>query len=135
MVQGIQIADFFVVKRQALDIPALYDPHGRYAYKYGINWRAALALLAAVGPTLPGLINSVNPDIPIYGAGYLRDLNWYYGIFSSALVYVGSSWAVPAHESLVPTMIWSIDRAIEDAEGAEKDDEKVATLQSTQLHP
>jgi NCS1 family nucleobase:cation symporter-1 len=35
--QGILIADFYLVKSQHLDIPALYHPQGRYKYHYGIN--------------------------------------------------------------------------------------------------
>ncbi|KAK3325136.1 putative uracil permease [Apodospora peruviana] len=62
-IMGIQIADYYIVKRGHTDIPALYQPHGRYQYTYGINWRAPVALVLSATPQLPGLINAVNPSI------------------------------------------------------------------------
>ncbi|KAI5247547.1 hypothetical protein E4T47_05732 [Aureobasidium subglaciale] len=72
---GILCSDFFIVKRQMLDVPALHDPQGRYAYSYGTNWRTIVALVAALGPTLPGLIHAVNAKIDIGGAEYVADFN------------------------------------------------------------
>jgi NCS1 family nucleobase:cation symporter-1 len=34
---GVLLADYYVLKRQRLDVPALYDPHGRYAGIGGFN--------------------------------------------------------------------------------------------------
>ncbi|OKL61802.1 hypothetical protein UA08_02318 [Talaromyces atroroseus] len=123
---GILIADFFVVKRQAIDIPALYQPRGRYAYWYGINWRAVAGLVAAVGPTLPGLINAVNSDISIGGGVYITDLNFYYGFLSSFGVYSVLSLLVPARETLVPRMLVTSEECIEEGDfsQAEKVDNK-----------
>jgi len=39
------IADYWIVKEQKINIPALYDPDGCYRYWYGINWRALVAFL------------------------------------------------------------------------------------------
>ncbi|KAK6613747.1 ncs1 allantoate transporter [Botrytis cinerea] len=58
-IAGILAVDYWVVRKQHLDVPALYDPHGRYRYWYGVNWRALLALLLAVCPNLPGLVYSI----------------------------------------------------------------------------
>jgi NCS1 family nucleobase:cation symporter-1 len=46
---GIQIVDYYVFRRQKLDVPALYDytPSGKYHFWLGINWVAFIA--AAVG--------------------------------------------------------------------------------------
>ncbi|EJD55067.1 NCS1 nucleoside transporter family [Auricularia subglabra TFB-10046 SS5] len=35
-IAGIMISDYYVVHRGALDVPALYQPHGRYRYTAGI---------------------------------------------------------------------------------------------------
>lgn len=43
---------FAVIKKQKLDVPALYDPHGRYRFVGGVNWRAAVALLISIAPNL-----------------------------------------------------------------------------------
>ncbi|KAH7304519.1 putative uracil permease [Stachybotrys elegans] len=98
---GIQIADFYVVKRGGLDLPALYHPHGRYRYKYGVNWRAALALACAIGPTLPGLAYNVNQKLYIGGAMYVSNFSWYYDIIVAFAVYSVASLIVPAEETLV----------------------------------
>jgi len=33
---GIMIADFYIVHRCKVDVPAMYDPHGRYRYTSGV---------------------------------------------------------------------------------------------------
>lgn len=33
---GIMVADYWLVHRGRVDVPAMYDPHGRYRYWYGI---------------------------------------------------------------------------------------------------
>lgn len=78
-----------------------------------MNWRAFAAMVAAIGPTLPGLINAVNPSIDIGGDAYITDLNWYYGFFSSSSVYSVLSLLFPAHESLVPHMVLTSEERIE----------------------
>lgn len=114
VVKGVQVADFFVVKRQHLDIPALYEPHGRYRFsRWGINWRALIALLVSIGPALPGLAYNVNSDVHIGGAIYINNFSWYYGFFVAFSVYSGLSLLWPDQESLVPCMIESIEEGLE----------------------
>lgn len=86
-------------------MPALYEPHGRYRYTYGVNWRALVALIISVTPQLPGLINAVNPSIPIGGIKYLTNFNWYFGIFLCLAVHVGLSLLFPAEETLCSELI------------------------------
>jgi NCS1 nucleoside transporter family len=43
---GVVVADYLILKRQQLDVPALFDPAGRYRYLGGVNV-AALASVAA----------------------------------------------------------------------------------------
>lgn len=107
--QAIQIADFFVVKKQNLDLPALYQPHSRYRYDFGVNWRALVALAASIVPCLPGLAYHVNPNVKIGGAAYLIQFNWYYGVFVAFVCYVDASLLFPANETLVPCMIETND--------------------------
>jgi nucleobase:cation symporter-1, NCS1 family len=35
-IAGIMIADYFLVRRGAVDVPALYKPKGRYRYYGGV---------------------------------------------------------------------------------------------------
>jgi NCS1 family nucleobase:cation symporter-1 len=56
---GIMIADYFVLRRMVLDVPALYDPDGRYRYTSGWSIAAIAAFLAGALPNLPGFLVQV----------------------------------------------------------------------------
>ena len=45
---GVIVADYVVLKRMRLDVPALYDPNGRYRYVGGVNPAALFAVAIAV---------------------------------------------------------------------------------------
>lgn len=49
-IAAVLASDFFLVKRGRYDVPALYNPRGRYTYTWGINWRALVALIVSIGP-------------------------------------------------------------------------------------
>jgi nucleobase:cation symporter-1, NCS1 family len=108
---GIMASDFWIVKRQNIDVPALYDPHGRYRYWKGANWRAAFAFIVAIGPNLPGLALSINPTGVKIGAGirHLYTFDWLFGFVVSIVLYVGTSLIWPERDSLVPTTIYGVD--------------------------
>jgi NCS1 family nucleobase:cation symporter-1 len=55
---GILIADYWIVKKQQLDLHDLFAVIGRYTYSNGINWRAIAALVLAVLPVVPGFIHA-----------------------------------------------------------------------------
>lgn len=55
---GILIADYWIVRRQQLDVRDLFLTDGRYAYSGGVNWRAIAALVLAVLPVVPGFIHA-----------------------------------------------------------------------------
>lgn len=68
---GILIADYWIVKRQRLDLRDLFAVEGRYTYSNGFNWRAIAALVLAILPVVPGFITAAttpggqvaNPDL------------------------------------------------------------------------
>lgn len=107
-IAGIMAADFWLVKSQNLDVPALYDPDGRYRYIYGCNWRAAAAFLVAVGPNLPGLAYSINPAGTHVNRGILNlyTFDWLYGFVVSIVLYTALSRFFPAKETLSETTIY-----------------------------
>jgi cytosine permease len=41
---GVILADYLVAQRQRIDVPALFDPHGRYRYLKGVNVPAIVAV-------------------------------------------------------------------------------------------
>lgn len=118
-ISAILISDYFIVKRRAIDVPALYDPHGRYRYWNGTNFRAVVALLVAVAPNLPGLAHDVTPSLDIGGAIYIYYLNYAVGFGLAAFVYVLLSAAFPVKESLVSATIYAHDMAGRDSEKGE----------------
>jgi NCS1 family nucleobase:cation symporter-1 len=61
-IAAIMATDYWLVKKRCVDVPSLYRRHGRYRYNYGINWRAAVALLTSLVPNLPGY--DYNPQLP-----------------------------------------------------------------------
>jgi purine-cytosine permease-like protein len=46
---GVIVADFVVRKQGRLDVPALYDPDGRYRYTRGVNVAAVVAVGVGIG--------------------------------------------------------------------------------------
>jgi NCS1 family nucleobase:cation symporter-1 len=59
-IAAIMATDYWLVKHRHIDVPGLYRRHGRYRYRYGINWRAAAALLVSLVPNLPGYVLQVD---------------------------------------------------------------------------
>ncbi|HVS31419.1 MAG TPA: NCS1 family nucleobase:cation symporter-1 [Thermoanaerobaculia bacterium] len=55
---GILIADYWVIRRQKLNLRDLFEPKGQYSYTNGVNWRAVIALVAAVAPVVPGFVRA-----------------------------------------------------------------------------
>lgn len=52
----------------------LYQNEGIYRYKGGVNWRAVVTLVVVVPINLPGLINAINPAVPIGNFSYFCKL-------------------------------------------------------------
>jgi NCS1 family nucleobase:cation symporter-1 len=115
-IAGILASDYWLVKKQNIDVPALYNPDGRYRYWNGINWRALIALLIATSPNLPGLGYSIglqsdgSDSVKISeGAKHLYTFDWLFGFTCSIIVYTALSWIFPAKESLTPVTIFGHD--------------------------
>ena len=57
-IAGILICDYWVIRKQKLNLPALFDPKGQYAYSEGFNWRAVIVLVLAIAPVVPGFLRA-----------------------------------------------------------------------------
>jgi NCS1 family nucleobase:cation symporter-1 len=57
---GILIADYWIVRRQRLDVDDLFRERGRYSYRGGVNPRAIAALVLAILPVVPGFARAVS---------------------------------------------------------------------------
>ncbi|KAI0309766.1 NCS1 nucleoside transporter family [Amylostereum chailletii] len=122
-IAGIMVTDYWLVHRTHVDVPSMYRPHGRYRYTNGVNMRALAALIVSVPPNLPGLINSINPSIPIGGAVFVYNIAYLFGFFVASGVYYVLSVLWPAKETLLDhTILEDEDR--ETASASEVTDEK-----------
>jgi len=135
---GIIASDYWIVKRQHIDVPALYDPRGRYRYnKSGINWRAMIAFLLAVCPNLPGLAYSINNNSRItVGAKHLYTFDWLYGFVVSIFLYSVLSYIWKPEDQFVQHTIYGIPMSPSDEEAYEEAyDEKVLKRDSMVGNP
>lgn len=123
---GIMVTDYWLVHRCKVDVPAMYDPQGRYRYTYGFNWRAVLAVAASVGPTFPGLINSINASIAVGNDRHLFDIAWIFGFTVAATVYYVTSTLFPAKETFVPHAVLPDDISQHAGERTSDDLEKAS---------
>ncbi|HEX8707076.1 MAG TPA: NCS1 family nucleobase:cation symporter-1 [Pyrinomonadaceae bacterium] len=57
-IAGILICDYWVLRRQRLDLAGLFDPQGPYSYDGGFNRRALAALVLAIAPVVPGFLRA-----------------------------------------------------------------------------
>ncbi|KAK5117169.1 hypothetical protein LTR85_008937 [Meristemomyces frigidus] len=113
-IAGIIATDYWIIKKRQIDVPALYDPHGRYRYFYGVNWQGLVAFLLAVCPNLPGLAHSINSKNSITaGATHLYAFDWLYGFVSSIFVYTVLHLIFPCPESLIEKTIDGVEIAME----------------------
>jgi NCS1 family nucleobase:cation symporter-1 len=88
---GILIADYFVIRRRALDVADLYRRGGRYEYAAGVNPAAVIALVAGVAPCVPGFLAqafpAAFPDVaPVWKTLYAYA--WFLGFGVAAGVYL-----------------------------------------------
>jgi NCS1 family nucleobase:cation symporter-1 len=56
---GILIADYWILRRQRLELDDLYLEQGAYTYRRGINPRAIAAFVIAILPVVPGFARAV----------------------------------------------------------------------------
>jgi NCS1 family nucleobase:cation symporter-1 len=88
---GIMIADYFVLRRMVLDVPALYDPIGRYRYTGGWSLAAIAAFLAGALPNLPGFLAQVGCVNPARVAAVFMDIYafaWFAGFAIAFVAYI-----------------------------------------------
>ena len=76
---GILIADYWIIRKQQLDVDDLFRLRGRYTYSNGINPRAIIALVASIAPVVPGFIRAVSTP-----GGAVADPNFFDRLYSYA---------------------------------------------------
>jgi NCS1 family nucleobase:cation symporter-1 len=90
---AVMIVDYWILRRRQLDVAALYDEHGRYAYSGGWNWRAIAAVLIGIAPAVPGFIEAATTEGGLVSDPNLLNDLYSYGVFLTfaiaGLVYFG----------------------------------------------
>ena len=71
-IAGILICDYWVLRKQRLSLPDLFDVKGIYSYSNGVNWRAIITLVFAIAPVVPGFIRAATTP-----GGQVSDPNFF----------------------------------------------------------
>lgn len=99
------VFDFWLIHGRKYDALALYQPDSIYRYWEGVNWRAVVAFLVGVVPSLPGLINSVNSNINVGVGVHPYQFGWILGFVATSLVYCTLTYAFPPRETFIERAI------------------------------
>jgi NCS1 family nucleobase:cation symporter-1 len=87
-IAGILVADYFIVRRQRLNVTDLFRRDGEYKGSGGWNPKGVIALLVGIAPNLPGFLHTVGAvkDVPaIFNS--IFDWAWFVGFFLAGAVY------------------------------------------------
>ncbi len=89
-VGGIMIIDYYFVRKQTLQLTALYNTAGVYSYKKGFNQKAVITLILGILPNVPGFLVTIKAidatAVPEWVA-HLYNYAWFVGFFVSSVVY------------------------------------------------
>jgi NCS1 family nucleobase:cation symporter-1 len=98
-VAGIMIVDYFVLRRQVLDVDALYRRGGPYEYTRGVNGIAMAALAIGVAPSVPGFLGALGVAAvgPMWSGIY--NWAWFVGFGLAAVAYLGGMMTIGSRES------------------------------------
>ncbi len=88
---GIMIADYFVHRRQRINVIELYKPMGEYRYTGGFSLTAFAALAIGIFPNVPGFLAKVNlvstESIPSFFIG-IYNFAWFIGFLVAFSAYL-----------------------------------------------
>jgi NCS1 family nucleobase:cation symporter-1 len=89
---GILIADYWVLRRQKLNLRALFEVEGEYTYGNGTNWRAVAALVLSILPVVPGFLRAaLTPGGRVADPGlfdHLYTYAWFVTFILSFVLYL-----------------------------------------------
>ncbi|EGV63262.1 hypothetical protein CANTEDRAFT_135089 [Yamadazyma tenuis ATCC 10573] len=86
-IASIMIVDYYILRKQVMDVHGLYILNGPYYFFKGFNIPAFIAFVCGISPNLPGLAWSIgSKNIPI-GAVYLYSVSYITGFTVSGSIY------------------------------------------------
>lgn len=84
---AIMIVDYFILRKQVMNLPGCYHRHGPYTFFHGFNIPAFIAFFCGIAPNLPGLAWATgNTSIPT-GAVYLYSISYITGFVVAGTIY------------------------------------------------
>lgn len=86
-IAGIMITDYYILKKQKLNLHEMYKTRGIYYYSYGFNWRAFAAFFLGLTPLLPGFAKSIDHNLDVGGAWKVYTFAWLFGFTAASLSY------------------------------------------------
>lgn len=89
-IDGIAIADYWIVRKRRLALVELYSKTGRYSYTSGFNRNSIIAFVAALAISFAGLV--------VPGLHFIWDNAWTIGLLISGIVY---AWLMQGNASLL----------------------------------
>jgi NCS1 nucleoside transporter family len=101
---GVVLADYVVLKRQEIEVPALFDPDGRYRYLNGINVSAiiSVAVGVAVFYVVPDEWLKIAWGIGVGGGTYLA-LAWLQAVVGRRVARAYAATIASSHRSSSPS--------------------------------
>ena len=87
---GILLTDYFLIRKQILNVDDLYKMEGEYGYTSGFNISALIAFILGVIPNIPGFLLKIGvvSSIP----GFLETVYsyaWFVGLPLAGIIYYG----------------------------------------------
>jgi NCS1 family nucleobase:cation symporter-1 len=98
-IAGILICDYWLLRRQRLNLRELFDPAGRYSYTSGFNWRAIAVLIIAIVPCVPGFLDAATGG-RVHAPNALKSLYNYAWFFTFAVGFVLYAVLMAGHPNL-----------------------------------
>lgn len=88
-IAGILICDYWVLRKQRLDLAGLFETSGPYSYSNGFNIRAMVALIVAIAPVVPGFLRAATtPGGQVANPNFLDTLYTYAWFVTFALGFI-----------------------------------------------
>ncbi len=99
---GILIADYWIIRKQQLDVDDLFRLRGRYTYVNGINPKAIIALVLSIAPVVPGFIRAVTtPEGAVANPTFFDRIYSYAWFVTFALSFI-IYWLLMRRQTIVP---------------------------------
>jgi len=120
---GVLIGEVFILRKTKIAVPDLYLRHGSaYWYTGGVNFRAIVAFVFGIVPTLPGFIRNINPklNIPVQ-ATYVTSCVYPVGVTVAGLSYFILSKIFPPAPLPTSYSVTSFSPSIDEEDVKEKE--------------